>query len=79
MQHLINYNYLRKIFFVYFLIFTFKIKLYKETRQGKVCAYLRIKSHVPRHVQTSVNSFEFQSCDRTAQAECLRVGLNKKI
>ena len=34
-------------------------------------ALLRIKPHAPPLVRVPVNSFEFQSCDRTPQAECL--------
>ena len=34
-------------------------------------ALLRIKPHAPLLVRVPVNSFEFQSCDRTPQAECL--------
>ena len=34
-------------------------------------ALLRIKPHTPLLVRVPVNSFEFQSCDRTPQAECL--------
>ena len=34
-------------------------------------ALLRIKPHAPLLVRAPVNSFEFQSCDRTPQAECL--------
>ena len=34
-------------------------------------ALLRIKPHAPPLVRAPVNSFEFQSCDRTPQAECL--------
>ena len=31
----------------------------------------RIKPHAPPLVRAPVNSFEFQSCDRTPQAGCL--------
>ena len=34
-------------------------------------ALLRIKPHAPPLVRVPVNSFEFQPCDRTPQAECL--------
>ena len=34
-------------------------------------ALLRIKPHAPPLVRAPVNSFEFQSCDRTPQAEVL--------
>ena len=34
-------------------------------------AYHRIKPHVPPLVRAPVNSFEFQPCGRTPQAECL--------
>ena len=34
-------------------------------------AYLRIKQHAPLLVRVPVNSFEFQPCDRTTQAEYL--------
>ena len=34
-------------------------------------ALLRIKPHAPLLVRAPVNSFEFQSCDRTPQAEYL--------
>ena len=37
----------------------------------RFCAYLRIKPHAPPFVWAPVNSFEFQSCDCTPQAECL--------
>src|SRR3546814_3198445 len=38
--------------------------------QGQVrfCALHRIKPHTPPLVRAPVNSFEFQSCDRTPQA-----------
>ena len=38
----------------------------------------RIKPHVPLLEIASVNSFEFQPCDRSSQAEYLRVSLNTK-
>lgn len=41
----------------------------------RFCALSRIKPDAPPLVQTSVNSFEFQSCERTLQVECLRVNL----
>ncbi len=34
-------------------------------------ALLRIKPHAPLLVRAPVNSFEFQPCGRTPQAECL--------
>ena len=34
-------------------------------------ALLRIKPHTPPLVRAPVNSFEFQPCGRTPQAECL--------
>ena len=34
-------------------------------------ALLRIKPHAPPLVRVPVNSFEFQPCGRTPQAECL--------
>ena len=34
-------------------------------------ALLRIKPHAPPLVRAPVNSFEFQPCGRTPQAECL--------
>ncbi|EDP24803.1 hypothetical protein PEPMIC_00055 [Parvimonas micra ATCC 33270] len=34
-------------------------------------ALLRIKPHAPLLVRVPVNSFEFQCCHRTPQAECL--------
>lgn len=45
--------------------------------QGLVrfCALCRIKPDAPPLVQTSVNSFEFQPCDCSTQAERLRVSL----
>ena len=43
----------------------------------RFCVLCRIKPHVPPRVQTSANSFEFQSCDRSTQAERLRVSLKK--
>ena len=39
----------------------------------------RIKPHVPLLEKTSVNSFEFQPCGRSSQAEYLRVSLNTKF
>ena len=47
-----------------------------ETSEGcqalvRFFALLRIKPHAPLLVRAPVNSFEFQSCDRTPQAECL--------
>ena len=38
----------------------------------------RIKPHVPLLELASVNSFEFQPCGRSSQAEYLRVCLNTK-
>jgi len=37
----------------------------------RFCVLYRIKPHAPPFEQVSVNFFEFQSCDRTTQAECL--------
>ena len=37
----------------------------------RFCALLRIKPHAPPLVRAPVNSFEFQPCGRTPQAECL--------
>ena len=34
-------------------------------------ALLRIKPHAPPLVRVPVNSFEFHSCERTPQVECL--------
>jgi len=34
----------------------------------RFCVYYRIKTQAPPLVSTPVNSFEFQSCDRTSQA-----------
>ena len=39
----------------------------------------RIKPHVPLLEITSVDSFEFQPCGRSPQAEYLRVSLNTKF
>ena len=41
--------------------------------QGLVrfCALRRIEPHAPPLVRAPVNSFEFQPCGRTPQAECL--------
>ena len=39
-------------------------------------AYSQIEPHNPPVLQSSVNFFEFQSCDSTAQVECLRVNLS---
>ena len=39
--------------------------------QVRFFAYHRIKPHVPPLVRVPVNSFEFQSCDRSPQAEYL--------
>ena len=49
--------------------------------QGLVrfCALCRIKPDAPPLVQTSVNSFEFQPCDCSTQAERLRVSLYIRI
>ncbi len=38
---------------------------------GKVLRVGRIKPHAPPLVRVPVNSFEFQSCDRTPQADDL--------
>jgi hypothetical protein len=53
------------------------IKIYFYTNQtqntkiGRFCALYRIKPHAPPLVIFSVNFFEFQSCDRTNQADYL--------
>jgi hypothetical protein len=49
------------------------IKLIKSICQELVRfrAYYRIKPHAPPLVQAPASSFEFQSCDRTPQAEFL--------
>ena len=39
--------------------------------QVRFFALLRIKPHAPPLVRVPVNSFEFQPCGRTPQAECL--------
>ena len=39
--------------------------------QVRFFALLRIKPHAPPLVRAPVNSFEFQPCGRTPQAECL--------
>ena len=48
------------------------------TRRSRGCqdlvrffALLRIKPHAPPLVRVPVNSFEFHSCERTPQVECL--------
>ena len=38
-------------------------------------AYHRIKPHAPPLVRAPVNSFEFQSCDRTPQVDYLMLSL----
>ena len=47
--------------------------IFKDLCQELVrfCADYRIKPHAPPLVLAPVNSFEFQPCDRTSQAECL--------
>ena len=50
-------------------------KIINIQRLVRFCALSRIKPDAPPLVQTSVNSFEFQSCERTLQVECLRVNL----
>ena len=40
--------------------------------QVRFFALRRIKPHAPPLVRVPVNSFEFQSCDRTPQAEYLK-------
>jgi hypothetical protein len=37
----------------------------------RLCADYRIEPHAPPLVQVTVNSFEFQPCGRTSQAENL--------
>ncbi len=62
-----NNNYLNlKIESKYYKLFYFCFP--KLVRFYALC---RIKPHAPPLVQTSVNFFEFQSCDRTTQAKCL--------
>src|ERR1700692_3228105 len=39
--------------------------------QVRFFALRRIKPHAPPLVRAPVNSFEFQPCDRTPQADCL--------
>src|SRR6187549_3910628 len=43
--------------------------------QVRFLAYHRIKPHAPPLVRTPVNSFEFQSCDRTSQVGYLMLSL----
>jgi len=45
----------------------------------RFCALFRIKQHGPPLEQISANFFDFQSCDRTNQAECLRVNFKNEI
>jgi len=51
------------------------INLYKFYIQllVRLLALCQIKPHAPPLVRTSVNSFEFQPCDRTPQVVHLRV------
>ncbi len=41
-------------------------------------AYHRIKPHAPPLVRAPVNSFEFQSCDRTPQVDHLTLSLGDR-
>src|SRR6185312_9830134 len=52
-----------------------------RTCQGQVrfFALHRIKPHTPPLVRAPVNSFEFQSCDRTPQAANLRVSFDTDL
>ena len=45
--------------------------------QVRFLAYHRIKPHAPPLVRTPVNSFEFQSCDRTPQVAHLTLSLGR--
>ncbi len=45
--------------------------------QVRFLAYHRIKPHVPPLVRAPVNSFEFQSCDRTPQVDYLMLSLSR--
>ena len=42
-------------------------------------AYFRIKQHTPPLVLAPANTFEFQPCDNTLQAECIRVNLKNSL
>ncbi len=44
---------------------------------GKVPRVYRIKPHAPPLVRAPVNSFEFQSCDRTPQVDHLILSLGR--
>ncbi len=44
--------------------------------QVRFLAYHRIKPHAPPLVRAPVNSFEFQSCDRTPQVDHLILSLD---
>ena len=45
--------------------------------QVRFLAYHRIKPHAPPLVRAPVNSFEFQSCDRTPQVDHLSLSLSR--
>jgi hypothetical protein len=45
--------------------------------QVRFLAYHRIKPHAPPLVRAPVNSFEFQSCDRTPQVDHLMLLLRR--
>ena len=47
--------------------------------QVRFLAYHRIKPHAPPLVRTPVNSFEFQSCDRTPQVDYLTLSLGRVL
>ncbi len=47
------------------------VSLLAHSSPGKVLRVCRIKPHAPPLVRVPVNSFEFQSCDRTPQADDL--------
>ncbi len=50
------------------LIFHTNNKIHESVRLNEEYQF---KSHAPPLVRTPVNSFEFQPCDRTPQADCL--------
>ena len=49
----------------------FRLLLHTCQTQVRFFGLHRIKPRAPPLVRAPVNSFEFQSCDRTPQAECL--------
>jgi hypothetical protein len=65
----------KKLLFPYKNILIFFFKITNIQKLVRFCALFRIKPDAPPLVQTSVNSFEFQPCDFTAQVEYLRVSL----